>query len=241
MKILDLALEAPAANLALDEALLDLAEQAHEPLEILRLWQSPTYFVVTGFGNKTATEVNQAACWRDHIPILRRCTGGGTVLQGPGCLNYTLILNMQLRPELSSITSTNCFVMSAHRNIIQPFFPGKNVQISGATDLALDGRKFSGNAQRRKRKAILFHGSFLLDVDLNKIEEYLLHPSREPEYRARRRHQEFLCNLQLSPDSLKAKLAAHWNATQIMDAPSASSIEPYLSAKYDNPAWIRRI
>ena len=41
MKLLDLTLETPAENLALDEALLEEAEQSTKPTEVLRLWESP--------------------------------------------------------------------------------------------------------------------------------------------------------------------------------------------------------
>ena len=91
MKCLDLTLRTPAENLACDEGLLDFCEGGcgHE---ILRFWEPQTHFVVLGHANRVATEVDREACERLGIPVLRRCSGGGTVLQGPGCLNYSLIL-----------------------------------------------------------------------------------------------------------------------------------------------------
>ena len=89
VNLLDLTLSTPAENLAADEALLDEREAtAGEP--VLRLWESPEHFVVVGYSNRVGTEVNEPACRARGIPILRRCSGGGTVLQGPGCLNYAL-------------------------------------------------------------------------------------------------------------------------------------------------------
>jgi lipoate-protein ligase A len=38
-------------------------------------------------------------------------------------------------------------------------------------------RKFSGNAQRRKRDFLIFHGTFLLNFDLQLIAKYLCRPS----------------------------------------------------------------
>src|ERR1039458_3609667 len=91
MRHLDLTIPSPAENLACDEALLDWCESG-TGAECLRFWESPEPFVVVGYANKVETEVNVAACEARKIPILRRCSGGGTVAQGPGCLNYALIL-----------------------------------------------------------------------------------------------------------------------------------------------------
>ena len=90
MKWLDLTFDTPAANLACDEALLDDAEQHGGP-GLLRFWEPRQYFVVLGYAKKFAEETRVEACREENIPIHRRCSGGGTVLQGPGCLNYSQI------------------------------------------------------------------------------------------------------------------------------------------------------
>src|SRR5258708_39998356 len=87
MKYIDLTLPAPEENLACDEALLDLCEEGWEG-EILRFWEPRGYFVVVGYANKTAAEVNLGFCRENGIPVLRRCSGGGAGLAGAGGLNY---------------------------------------------------------------------------------------------------------------------------------------------------------
>ena len=84
MRFLDLTLPTPAENLALDEALL-LEAEAGRGEELLRVWEWPTFAVVLGSGCRLGAEVNEAACRSDHVPILRRASGGGTVLLGAGC------------------------------------------------------------------------------------------------------------------------------------------------------------
>src|SRR5437016_6264440 len=113
MKYLDLTFPTPAENLACDEALLECAEQPHGT-ELLRFWEPKQHVVVTGYANKPAVEVNLKQCHRLGIPVLRRCTGGGAVLQGPGCLNYSLILRINQSSALQNITQTNEFVMGRH-------------------------------------------------------------------------------------------------------------------------------
>src|SRR5688572_23295776 len=102
LRLLDLTLPTPEENLALDEALLlaleqDLAGGAGPPppLETLRFWESPVPFVVLGVSGRLREEVDREACARAGVPVLRRASGGGTVIQGPGCLNFSLALSLE--------------------------------------------------------------------------------------------------------------------------------------------------
>lgn len=209
MKFLDLSFDDPAFNLACDEALLEAAE-AGESGPVLRCWESPSYFVTLGYTNRAAVEANLAACKAQNVPILRRSSGGGTVLQGPGCLNYALIYPIQAGQALN-VGATNDFVM--HKNCrIFSMVTGENIELAGHTDLAIEGRKFSGNAQKRKAGFFLFHGTILLDFDLELVQRLLLPPSKEPDYRARRSHLEFIRNLPISRNDAKAALRHAWHA-----------------------------
>src|SRR5450755_3522098 len=118
MQRLDLTLPSPAENLAADETLLDWCETGHGD-ETLRFWEPRETFVVVGYANKVATEVNVAACEAKGIPIFRRCSGGGTVVQMPGGLNYALILRITEDGPTRSISSANKFIMEKNRAAIQ--------------------------------------------------------------------------------------------------------------------------
>lgn len=214
MKYLDLTLPTPAANLALDEALLDACDEGGD--EVLRVWEPTEYFVVVGYANHVEREVNMETCWREKIPVLRRCSGGGTVLQGPGCLNYSLILKIDSAMELQTVTGTNRFVMERHRKIFAEEF-GLLAQFQGMTDLTIGDKKFSGNAQRRKRAALIFHGTFLLDFDLTLVEKLLPMPSKQPDYRCDRSHAKFLTNLGIPAARMKATLQEAWQAGEILN------------------------
>ena len=216
MNFLDLTLPTPAENLACDEALLDWRETEGGG-EILRFWESPEPFVVVGYANKVATEANVKACAENKIPILRRCSGGGTILQGPGVLNYALILKIEAGGPTGGINSANRFIMERNRAALEAEVrrqqPEARVSVSGHTDLAVDGLKFSGNAQRRKKDFLLFHGTFLLNCNLPQIEKYLATPSLQPDYRQGRAHLDFISNLQLPADAVKRSLCHAWQAT----------------------------
>ena len=254
MKCLDLTLLTPEENLACDEALLDWCDGGKGP-EILRFWEPQEYFVVVGYSNHVAREVNIAACRKRGVPILRRCSGGGTVLQGPGCLNYSLILRIESEPALQTVTGTNRFVMERNRAALEtlwrrdshledaPSFEaesmisGPRLLVRGHTDLSIGDRKFSGNAQRRMRNAVLFHGSFLLAFDLSLMSELLPMPSTQPDYRRNRGHGEFLQNFKASASEMKAALRQAWGASRALKGLAARIADAAGVGKYSTDAW----
>jgi len=249
MKLLDLTLPRPAENIAGDEALFDAAEVGAGG-EVLRFWESPEHFIVVGYANKVSAEVNIAACEARGIPILRRCSGGGTVVQGPGCLNYALVLRITADGPLHNIGIANQFIMRQNRAAVatlnpQPLGTAKrsgdgstlNVAIRGHTDLVISERKFSGNSQRRRKHFLLFHGTFLLNFDLALVSELLSMPSKQPEYRECRAHGEFLMNLNVSADKVKAALRQAWKAEELLKNPPLEKITTLAREKYATREW----
>jgi lipoate---protein ligase len=235
MKLCDLTLPTPEENLACDEALLDLCEAGGSE-ELLRFWAPPQYFVVVGYANKAATEVNLPVCGELGIPVLRRCTGGGTVLQGPGVLNYSLILRIDESGPCHSIPATNQFILERHRDALAGLVQA-SIEWRGQTDLAIGGLKFAGNAQRRRRRFLLFHGSFLLHLDLDLLAKVLPQPSRQPHYRGNRSHAEFLINLNVPDDAIKAALSQTWDATAPLDTVPFDQIAFLAREKYALDEW----
>lgn len=229
-------LNTPEHLLALDEAALDHVDEQGGP-GLLWFWESPTHWVVVGYGQSIAREVHVDACRHDGVPIYRRCSGGGTVVQGPGCLNYGLALPIALDPDLESITGANRWIMERQRSALAGLLPG-NVTVEGHTDLAVDGRKFSGNAQRRKRTALLFHGTFLHHFELPLIARWLAFPSAQPGYRSSRDHLEFVTNTGLDPLALRAAIQDHWTGleTNLPDGVTAR-IPALLESRYARPEW----
>ena len=163
------------------------------------------------------------------------------MLQSKGCLNFALVLEQRGHPDLQTIRASNRYILEkvcAALNAI-----GLDARVEGISDLAVQGYKVSGNAQRRRKRFLLHHGTLLYDADLTLISKYLKEPARRPEYRARRSHAEFLQNLPSPPDSLKKALAG---AFQALEGPSEvtqhlqNEIDRLVSEKYDCEAWTRR-
>ena len=107
----------------------------------------------------------------------------------------------------------------------------------GHTDLTVGGLKFSGNAQRRQRHCLIFHGSFLLNLDLSLVEQALPLPSRQPGYRASRAHADFLINLRLPASAIKSALGSVWHAAVPLSAIPSAHIQMLARQKYGSEEW----
>jgi lipoate-protein ligase A len=225
----------PASNLACDEALLELCENSGEA-GILRVWEPADYFVVVGYSNKVLSEVDVAVCDANGIPILRRFTGGGSVLQGPGCLNYSLVARNERSGIPADLTESYRYVLGRHLRFCANHGAAA-AEIQGVSDLALGGRKFSGNAQHRKRLCSLFHGTFLLDFDIARIETCLLMPSRQPDYRHGRSHEAFLCNLRMASRDVRLALREAWGAEEDLHDVPFGRIETLVGERYSRRQW----
>lgn len=225
----------PEENLACDEALLNLCEEGLTG-EVLRFWESQQYFVVLGSSNRLADEVHEPACRKANVPFLRRHSGGGTVLQGPGCLNFSLILNIDPAGPTRNITETTRFIMQRHAAALSDLL-GETVEMKGSSDLTIAGRKFSGNAQRRRLRALLFHGTFLMDFDLELIAEYLRMPPRQPDYRKHRGHLDFVRNIGARRDILIKLLSETWHASSPFILTPDAQIKELVDSKYSRPEW----
>ncbi|MGI9429997.1 MAG: lipoate--protein ligase family protein [Bythopirellula sp.] len=243
MRHLPLTLETPAENLALDEALLDAAEADEAAAGILRLWEPTDYFVVLGRSSSAQVEVNLAACRRDRVPVLRRSSGGGTILAGPGCLMYGVVVDFETYPQLQKIDVAHQFVLSQLASMLT--VAGCEVLPSGTSDLAMresaaaPWRKFSGNALRLKRRHLLYHGTLLYDFDLPRISRCLASPTRTPEYRQARQHGEFVTNFPAERDALVKQLLTGWRADDTLSAwPQVRTANLVLSKYTENPQWV---
>jgi lipoate-protein ligase A len=234
MTFLDTTFPTPEENLACDDALLDACEEDGSD-EVLRVWEPSTAFVVLGYSNRASREVDLEHCRSRGVPVLRRVSGGGAVLQGPGCLCYALVLRVTPKGDLATIPGANRYVMQRHAQMLCSL-TGKNVEMAGTSDLAIGMRKCSGNSQRRKGNFLLYHGSFLLSLDISLVEEVLPMPSDSPSYRAGRPHADFLLNLRLDPSALKGALRKTWRAAAGASLP-VGRIRRLVSDRYSQERW----
>jgi lipoate-protein ligase A len=243
MRWIELTLPTAEEDLALDEALLDAAE-AGRPFadgspagEVLRFWERPSPVVVLGSNGSVADDVDADACRADGVPIRRRCSGGGTVLLGPGSLCFSLVLSYDRDPALRGIPSSYRFILSR----VAAAVDGR-ATVEGTADVAVAGRKISGNAQRRLSRFVLHHGTILTGLDRRLMGRYLREPPRRPDYRGPRTHGEFTADVPLSPPDIRSALLRAWGADSPLpaDALPLDSVARLVREKYTDPAWIWR-
>ena len=214
MELTDLGLVPPARGLREEREILASVEAARcagvhagntrsglQGGERLLVWESAHPAVVLPRNGAADAWANLDACAFRDIPILRRDSGGGAVVLGPGCLSVALILSLDARPALADVAGSYATLLRAIADTLA--IPDVTIR---STDLALGNRKFAGHAQRRLRHTLLHHGTILYGFDLGLIDTLLPEPPRRPAWRGSRRHREFLANAPLGRADLVARL-----------------------------------
>ncbi|KAG7380121.1 hypothetical protein PHYBOEH_011580 [Phytophthora boehmeriae] len=151
--------------------------------------------IVMGISGKPEQLLHQDAVKRDGIPVLKRFSGGGTVIVDHSTVFTTFICNTKDFPQVKAFPRE---IMAWSSDFFSPFFSrlcNENLKFSlREDDYVFNDRKFGGNAQSLSKGRWLHHTSFLWDFDPRNM-EYLTNPARQPKYRQQRSHLEFLCPL----------------------------------------------
>ena len=98
-------------------------------------------------------------------------------------------------------------------------------------------RKFSGNSLRCRRRTVLYHGTLLYDFDLALIPRWLAEPPRQPEYRVRRAHGEFVANLPLTRQQLDQALRTAFGADELLPDWPRGRVAELVAQRYADPKW----
>jgi len=112
---------------------------------------------------------------------------------------------------------------------------------SGDRDDDVPERKVSGNALRVRRHGVLYHGTLLDSFDLSLVAKVLRHPPREPDYRSRRSHSDFLANLNLGREALEKIVRTAFNATLVKGDWPSDRVSRLVAERYAATDWTRRL
>lgn len=157
-----------------------------------RSWEPDHAVIVLGRGNKTALEVYESRCQSDEIPIMRRRGGGGTVVLAPGTLVISLVKHVRQQfgiKEYFGQINTHLIEALHHLGV-------RNLHQQGHSDICIRDRKILGSSMYRSKSLLFYTASLMVSNNLELINRYLKHPSKEPDYRRGRPHQNFLTTLQ---------------------------------------------
>lgn len=238
MRFLNITLPTAAENVALDEALVVSAEEGSGG-STLRVWELDHLAVVLGASGRTLDDVNVDACRADGVPIARRSSGGGTVLIGPGALNFTVVLPIDADPRFRAVDTAQVAILERVAEAIRG--TGADARVRGSGDLTLDGRKFSGSAQRRLRRTLMVHATLLYRMPAGAVSRYLRPPLRQPSYREGRSHDDFLTNLPLDRPSIVGAITTAWPCVGVGGDPPLELARRLLAEKFGRDDWTSRL
>lgn len=143
--------------------------------------------IVMGISGQPRELIDQDYFHSAPIPVIRRFSGGGTVVVNEQTFFITLICD-------TTSTQVSCCPKKVlewseflYRSNIPEFQLCEN-------DYAINGKKFGGNAQYFRKERWLLHSSLLWDFHAEQM-KYLQIPSKQPKYRENRSHLDFLCSL----------------------------------------------
>lgn len=157
-----------------------------------RSWEPDSVAVVLGRGNAPETEVHEARCNADNIPVLRRRGGGGTVVLSPGVVVVSLVKHVKHQFYAKEyFQQINHLIIEALQTLDM-----SQLCERGHSDICIGDRKILGSSLYRSRTLLFYTASLMVSNDLRLLDLYLKHPSKEPEYRRGRRHQAFVTTIQ---------------------------------------------
>lgn len=185
--------------------------------------------IVMGISGKHDQLINQEKIKREPIPIIRRFSGGGTVVVDEHTHFYTLIGNR-------SVLDFPCYPNELMRWTEKLYLPAfTNIQFSLRDhDYTIHNQKFGGNAQYLSKNRWLHHSSLLWDYNHCTM-EYLLMPPKMPAYRQDRGHSDFLCKLSQhfpTADDFKSKMLDALKQQFVLIPTSLSAIEDVLNSPH---------
>jgi lipoate---protein ligase len=191
------------AAMWIDDQILERHDQAIE----IRNFVPDSPLIVLGSSNVPDTEVNLAYCLNQGIPVEKRYGGGGTVVLYSGCVVVSAGIwvrqHFQNQEYFRRINQAVIDVLAEINPVL------KELDQRGLSDISFNGRKIAGTSLFRSRNYLLYQGSVVVAPNLQLINNCLLHPTKEPDYRAGRSHGDFLISLKeicgLDVDEVRAK------------------------------------
>jgi lipoate---protein ligase len=159
---------------------------------IWKIWEPKGTAVIIGYSQKAENEVDLSACKMDSVPIIRRRGGGGAVVLMPGivCMTIAFKSNLSDSPYFFFKKINELLI-----DILSTKIGMKDLAYKGISDISIGNKKILGCSIFKSRNVYFYQGSLLINPQLHKINRYLLHPSKEPDYRNKRSHSNFLTSL----------------------------------------------
>uniref|UniRef100_A0A1D1ZP07 BPL/LPL catalytic domain-containing protein n=1 Tax=Auxenochlorella protothecoides TaxID=3075 RepID=A0A1D1ZP07_AUXPR len=141
---------------------------------------------------KPEVMVHEVAARKAGVTLIRRFTGGGTVVVDSDTLFTGLIMGVDEVPGLEPFPRP---IMKWTEDLFKPVFGKYGDFALREHDYVFKDVKFGGNAQAISKRRFVHHTSLLWRFDPDRM-ALLQHPARTPEYRQGRPHHRFITPLQ---------------------------------------------
>ena len=156
---------------------------------------TPERSVVLGISGKPHQLVDVRRALDDGVRVIKRFSGGGTVIVDRDTQFVTLVMNAAAVPDLAlfprQIMEWTGTLYGGRPHGVFADMPGWQLR---ENDYVIGERKVGGNAQSISKDRWLHHTSFLWDFREETM-KYLTNPAKQPRYRANRSHSDFLAPL----------------------------------------------
>lgn len=173
MRLIDTGYKDAFTNMAIDEAILTMVSKG-KVLATLRLFGWKPAAISIGYFQNMQKEVDLEKCNKLGIDAVRRITGGGAVFHDKEITYSISIPEKDVPKDIMQSYDLIC------RAIIKGLkHLGIDAKYAPLNDIAVNGKKISGNAQTRRNGVCLQHGTILIDVDVDKMFSLLKVPDEK--------------------------------------------------------------
>ncbi|WIA31302.1 hypothetical protein OEZ86_002204 [Tetradesmus obliquus] len=153
---------------------------------------TPRHSIVMGISGRVNELINVQQAQKQQLQVIKRFTGGGTVVVDHNTVFTSLIM------QEGALQGLECYpvpIMRWTESFYMDVFRKHGEFKLQEHDYVFGEHKFGGNAQAITNKRWLHHTSFLWDFDPANMAA-LQQPAKQPSYRQGREHGSFLMRLQ---------------------------------------------
>jgi lipoate-protein ligase A len=155
------------------------------------VWQPHETVIVLGQSNSIETSLRLETVVSDAIRVMKRPSGGETVILTPATIAFTVARHFPVMVQFREFfRMVNSVVIDSLGEMGVAGLGSK-----GISDITIGNRKILGSSMRKVGNKLVYHAVLNVAQDPSLFSRYLLHPRREPDYRAGRRHDEFVTSL----------------------------------------------
>ncbi len=159
-RVIDTGIRDGRAQIAFDQALIDLHKDGEVPDTIRFLQFPPTALI--GRHQALSQELKLDYCHDNNIRTVRRITGGGALYFDEGQLGWELLFHRATFAG-KSLGDLACMICEAAASGLQKL--GVDARYRAPNDIEVEGRKISGGGGFFDGNTLFYQGTVLVDMD----------------------------------------------------------------------------